>query len=189
MDNNGLEAVFMANRPALERFLRARCGDATEAEDLIQDLWLKLPSAHGPVSEPLAYIYRMADNLVLDRRRSAGRRERRDDAWSDLSGSGNGGMSDLPSVEHTLIARERLVIVETALTGLGERTFSIFRRYRIDGVGQRDIAIEQGISLSAVEKHLQKAYQVILQLRYSMDADLEQPERLDGEEGDSQPDA
>jgi RNA polymerase sigma factor (sigma-70 family) len=189
MDNNGLEAVFMANRPALERFLRARCGDATEAEDLIQDLWLKLPSASGPVSEPLAYLYRMANNLVLDRRRSRVRREHRDDAWSDLSGSGNGGMSDLPSVEHTLIAKERLAIVETALSGLGERTFSIFRRYRVDGIGQRDIANEHGISLSAVEKHLQKAYQVILQLRDNMDADLEQPERLDGEEGNRQPNA
>jgi RNA polymerase sigma factor (sigma-70 family) len=187
MDNNGLEAVFMANRRALERFLRARCGDAIEAEDLIQDLWLKLPVAVGVVSQPLAYIYRIADNLVLDRRRSAGRRERRDDAWNNLLGNGNSGTSDLPSAEHTVIAKESLILVETALQGLGERTFSIFRRYRIDGVGQRDIANEYGISLSAVEKHLQKAYQVIVQLRDKMDADLEQPERLGCEEGDRQP--
>lgn len=189
MDNNGLEAVFMANRPALERFLRARCGDATEAEDLIQDLWLKLPSANGPVSEPLAYLYRMANNLVLDRRRSRVRREHRDDAWSVISGGGVAGVSDAPTAEHTLITKERLAIVETALKGLGQRTFSIFRRYRIDGVGQRDIANEHGISLSAVEKHLQKAYQVILQLRNNMDVDLEPPERLSCIEGDHKHDA
>jgi RNA polymerase sigma factor (sigma-70 family) len=189
MDNNGLEAVFMASRPALERFLRARCGSATEAEDLLQDMWLKLPAASGPVSEPLAYLYRMADNLVLDRRRSAARRERRDDAWSDLSVGGNGGASDVPSVDRTLIAKEQLAIVETALTNLGERTFSIFRRFRIDGVAQRDIANEYGISLSAVEKHLQKAYNAVLRLRENIDADLAQPERLDHIEGNRQPDA
>jgi RNA polymerase sigma factor (sigma-70 family) len=184
MNKNGLEAVFMANRQGLERFLRARSGSAAEAEDLVQDLWLKLGGVVGPVAEPLAYLYRMADNLVLDRRRSATRRERRDDAWSDLSGGGADGISDSPSVERALIAKERLAIVETALKALGERTVSIFRRYRIDGALQRDIASEHGISLSAVEKHLQKAYQTILQLRDNADADSGQPERLRCIEGD-----
>ncbi len=189
MDGNGLEAVFMANRQALERFLRARSGSPAEAEDLVQDLWLKLGGATGPLSEPLSYLYRMADNLVLDRRRSAARRERRDDAWNDLSGGGASGISDSPSAERALIAKERLAIVEAALTALGTRTLSIFKRYRIDGVAQRDIANEHGISLSAVEKHLQKAYQTILQLRDNSDADLKQPERLSCIEGDHKPDA
>ena len=172
MSANGLEAVLMANRAALERFLRARCGDAAEAEDLIQELWLKLEGASGPIAEPLAYLYRMADNLVLDRRRSAQRRERRDDAWNDLAGGGAAGVSDAPSAEQALIARERLRIVEQVLAGLGPRTAHIFKRFRIDGVGQRDIAVEEGISLSAVEKHLQKAYRAVLQIRDEIDADL-----------------
>jgi RNA polymerase sigma factor (sigma-70 family) len=188
MDKNGLEAVLMANRQALERFLRARCGNAAEAEDLIQDLWLKLAGVAGPVAEPLAYLYRMADNLVLDRRRSAGRRARRDDAWCDLSGGGANGISDSPSAERALIAKQRLAIVETALTALGDRTVTVFKRYRIDGTPQRNIANELGISLSAVEKHLQKAYQIILQLRDNSDADLARPERLDCTEGDHKPD-
>jgi RNA polymerase sigma factor (sigma-70 family) len=193
MNNNGLEAVFMANRKALERFLRARCGDAGEAEDLVQDIWLKLSSAPGPIAEPLAYLYRMADNLVLDRRRSAMRRERRDDSWSDLSGGGGGGggegISDAPSAERALIAKERLVIVERALKALGERTVTIFRRYRIEGAPQRDIANDLGISLSAVEKHLQKAYQTVLHLRGNSDADFEYPERLDCIKEGRKPDA
>ncbi len=189
MDRLGLEAVFMTHRPALERFLRARCGNAGEAEDSIQDLWLKLDGVAGPVAEPLAYLYRMADNLVLDRRRSAARRERRDDAWSDLSSGGAGGISDAPSAEHALISKERLAIVETALATLGDRTVSIFKQFRIEGIAQRDIANGLGISLSAVEKHLQKAYQVIVQLRDTMDADLGQPERLGGIRGNRRFDA
>ena len=178
MDSNGLEAVFMASRVALERFLRARSGDATEAEDLLQELWLKLSGATGPVAEPLAYLYRIADNLVIDRRRSAQRRERRDDVWNDLAGGGTAGVSDTPSIERTLIARERLRIVEQALSALGPKTTHIFRRFRIEGIGQRDIAAQEGISLSAVEKHLQKAYRTVLELRDKIDAGSDATERL-----------
>ena len=171
MDSNGLEAILMANRAALERFLRARCGNAAEAEDLIQELWLKLAGATGPVAEPLAYLYRMADNLVLDRRRSAQRRERRDDAWQGLAGGGHSGASDAPSAEQSLIGRDQLRFVETQMSALGERTSNILKRYRVDGIGQRDIATEQGISISAVEKHLQKAYRALLEIRERLDAE------------------
>ncbi len=172
MDSDGLEQVLLAHRPALERFLRARCGNPAEAEDLLQDLWLKLSAVTVPVAEPLAYLYRMADNLVLDRRRSAQRRVRRDDSWTDLAGCGSAGVSDAPSAERTIIAKNQLEQVSKAFDELGERTTAIFKSYRIDGIGQREIAEQQGISLSAVEKHLQKAYRLVLQLRYNLDAEF-----------------
>ena len=178
MDSNGLEAVFMAHRAVLERFLRARCGNPAEAEDLVQELWLKLSGATGPVAAPLAYLYRMADNLVLDRRRSARRRERRDDVWNDLAGGGTAGASDAPSIERTLIAREQLRLVEEALSELAPRTAHIFKRFRIEAIGQRHIAAEEGISVSAVEKHLQKAYHTIMQVRDKFDAGSDLTERL-----------
>ena len=70
----GLQDVFVAHRPALVRFLRAR-GAGEEAEDLVQDLWLKLCAGPtGPVDDALAYLYRMADNLMIDRYRARARR-------------------------------------------------------------------------------------------------------------------
>src|SRR5688500_14440892 len=79
---SGIEAVFLDNRGALQRFLRA-CG-GEHAEDLLQDLWLKVSAAPSePIAEPLAYLYRMAHNLMLDRRRSELRRGRRDQEWTD----------------------------------------------------------------------------------------------------------
>ena len=72
----GLGMVFMTNRDALHRFLRARLRGSGDPDDILQDLWVKLESLEtGPVAEPLAYVYRMAENLVLDRRRSAMRVE------------------------------------------------------------------------------------------------------------------
>ena len=40
--SSGLQSVFLKSRAALTRYLRARrCGDS-EAEDILQDLWVKL---------------------------------------------------------------------------------------------------------------------------------------------------
>jgi len=54
---------------------------------------------------------------------------------------------------------------------LGERTDLIFRRFRLDGVSQQIIGEELGISRSAVEKHLQKAYRRLLDIKRQSDAE------------------
>jgi RNA polymerase sigma factor (sigma-70 family) len=166
----GLEAVFLANREALLRFLRARgAGDA--AEDLLQELWIKASAETvGPIANPLPYLYTTANNLMLDRRRSELRAAARDDSWREASTT-DGGISDSPAGERVLIARERLDAAERALAELGERTHAIFRRFRLEGVSQRAIADEFGISVSAVEKHLQKAYRALVELRRRFDAE------------------
>lgn len=171
MTTNGLEAVFLANRDRLLRFLRAR-GGAEFAEDLLQELWLRAASAEtGPIAEPLSYLYRVANNLMLDRHRAAARAQRRDHDWYETADGATPGVSDEPSAERMLIAREKLRRVESALAALGDRAATVFRRYRIEGVSQREIAADLGISLSAVEKDLQKAYRAMIDLRRRDDAD------------------
>lgn len=152
---------------------------ADEAEDILQDLYVKLESVPaGPVAEPRAYLYRMAENLLLDRRRSAGRRSGREEAWATSRLGAMREADERPSAEQVLIARERLALVASALAELPERTRLVFRRFRIEGVPQREIAAELGISLSAVEKHLQRAYQVVVETQARLDADVPRPQRL-----------
>src|SRR6478752_9289104 len=80
----GLQTTYASERAALLRFLAARTGSAAEAEDVVQELWLKLRAGSpGPVSNPRAYLYRMAQNLVLDRLREQRRRTVRDQSYSD----------------------------------------------------------------------------------------------------------
>jgi len=158
---SGLSAVLIAHRGALLRFLRAR-GAGGEAEDILQELWLKIEriGAEGPIADPRAYLFRMADNLMHDRVRASMRRSNREQAWSE-TGYDLAGQDETPSAERTLLARQRLRQVELALGTLGSRTQAIFHRFRIDGVTQSRIAQEEGISLSAVEKHLQRAYRIL----------------------------
>lgn len=184
MGEAGLQAVFMASRPTLLRFMRARLGDHQEAEDLLQDLWLKLNGLEtGPIADPLSYLFRMADNLVLDRRRSGQRRARRDEAWTEAQSGAAIDVDDRPSAEQTLLARERLRAVEHVLGELPERTAAAFRMYRIEGKPQKVIAAEFGITLSAVEKHLQKAYRAVLAAQALLDAEsgeTRRPHRVEG---------
>jgi len=161
---SGLSAVLVANRGAILRFLRAR-GAGEDAEDILQELWLKIDrlEAEGPIADPRAYLFRMADNLMHDRVRASMRRSNREQAWTE-AGFDPAGHDETPSAERTLVARQRLRRVEMALATLGERTQIIFRRFRLEGITQSRIAQEEGISVSAVEKHLQRAYRVVATL-------------------------
>lgn len=163
----GLEQVFFDNRARLLRFLAAR-GAGADAEDLLQDLWQRIVSAPAaPVAEPVSYLFRAAENLMRDRHRSIVSRERREQDWQDSDGEPHAQ----PGGERVLIARERLRRAEAALAALGPRAETVFRRYRLDGVGQAVIARDLGVSLSTVEKDLQKAYRALAELQAVFDAE------------------
>ena len=160
----GMEAVLLANRAKIVKFLVLR-GAGDDAEDLFQDLWARLASGHpGPVANPLAYIMRAANNLMIDRYRSLRQQELRDRAWAETTDTGE------ISAETSLITRQQLRQVEQAIDRMGERAARIFRRYRIDGLNQRDIAAEMGVSLSTVEADLRKTYAALDTLKRQFDA-------------------
>ncbi len=167
----GLSAIFMTNRAALLRFLRAR-GAGEDAEDLLQDMWMKLEAKDlGPVTDPLPYLYRMANNLMLDRYRSSSRRERREQDWAEGAGGVMADPSEDIGVDERMILNPRLNEARAVLHDLGPRVELVFRRFRIEGVGQRVIAEELGVSLTTVEKDLQKAYRAMLLLKQKIDTE------------------
>lgn len=167
----GLSAIFLHNRPALLRFLRAR-GAGDEAEDLLQDIWIKLEGKDiGPVADPLPYLYRMANNLMLDRYRSTMRRARREEDWATGAGGVMADPMEAAAVDERLIMTERLEEAQAALRALGPRVAHVFRRFRLEGIGQKLIAQELGISLTTVEKDLQKAYRALTGLKQKRDTE------------------
>jgi len=171
LNGSGLIPLFTELRPALARFLQSRGASADEAEDILQDVNIKLlADRSGPVAQPRAYLYKMTNNHFLLHRRTAGRRERREEDWVSAHG-GDGEADDQPSIETEMIAREQLAILQRLLDGLPERTRTIFQRFRIDGEPQRVIAGELGISVSAVEKHLARAYEAIAAAKLRLNED------------------
>ena len=167
----GLSAIFLANRPALLRFLRAR-GAGADGEDLLQDMWLKLAEKDiGPVADPLPYLYRMANNLMLDRYRSSDRRTRREQDWAEGAGGVMADPAEDIAIDDRMILAQGLEQAQAVLRDLGPRVELVFRRFRLEGVGQRLIAEELGVSLTTVEKDLQKAYRAMIALKQRLDTE------------------
>ncbi|SOB79187.1 RNA polymerase sigma-70 factor, ECF subfamily [Sphingomonas guangdongensis] len=162
---SGLAGVLVAERARLLRFLAAR-GAGDQAEDVLQDLWSRVAEApQAPVADPVAYLFRAAENLLRDRRRSTLSRERRQTDWQDA----HVGTHQEADGERLLIARERLREAQDVLAAQGGRVAHVFQRYRLDGIGQAAIARELGVSLSSVEKDLQRAYRALAELRRKFD--------------------
>jgi RNA polymerase sigma factor (sigma-70 family) len=161
-DQAGLAALVSAHRRELRAFLVARCGDPAEAEDLLQELWLKvagLPS--GPIANGRAYLFRAANNLVLDQVRGRHRAMQRDRAWLDDGSGGTTSPEDRPDpaprADETLMREEEATLVRRAIAALPSAARRALELHRIEGRGQAEVAQIMGISRSGVEKNLATA--------------------------------
>lgn len=81
-DQRAFDVIYDRFADPLFRYVYARCGDATLAEDLIGDLWVRVVEriagfrlpAEGVEAAFAAWLYRIAYNLVIDhfRRKDSG---------------------------------------------------------------------------------------------------------------------
>jgi RNA polymerase sigma factor (sigma-70 family) len=161
-EESGLKAFFLQERAMLLRLLVARLGNKEEAEDVLQDVWLRLETMTSPpIAQPGAYLFRIANNIAIDRRRASAFRARREGHWAESYGPDDGAA---PSGEAAMLATERLREIDATIGALPERTAQIFRLCRYEHSPRKSVAERLGISVSAVEKHLQTAYRAIHRL-------------------------
>lgn len=155
MAHSSLIDVFHECRSELFAFMAARLRCPFAAQDLVQDLFLKL-FAHersDEVANARVYVFRMAANLVIDQqRRNARLRGVLAKAETYLNAE-----DDRSSPERQAMAHEELSDLVAAVGRLPPTTRRIFKRNRFEGRSQREIAAELGISQTAVEKHIRKA--------------------------------
>lgn len=161
-DDAGLAALVSEYRSDLRAFLTARCGDPAEAEDLLQELWFKVADVpSGPIANGRAYLFRVANNLVLDRVRARHRAMRRDRAWLEDGASGAIGIEDRPDpaprADEILMRDEEAALVRQAIAELPPGARRALELHRLEGRGQAEVAQIMGISRSGVEKNLATA--------------------------------
>lgn len=162
MGDAGLAGLVEHHRAELRAFLAARCGDAAEADDLLQELWLKVSGlATGPIQNGRAYLFRVANNLVLDRVRARHRAMRRDRNWLEDGSANTTTVEDrpdpAPAADETLLHHEETQVLHRAIDSLPPGARRALQLHRLDGHGQGEVAEIMGISRSGVEKHLATA--------------------------------
>ena len=164
-DGDPLLAEYLQRRDNLVRFLAARAGSMTAAEDLAQELYLRLATRDrsAEIGNAGALLYRMAINLMLDRARGDARSAARDGAWRQLSRSDLGGVdiSDDPPADEAAASAQRLRQLVAAVGDLAPQMGRAFRLHKLEGLSHAETARAMGLSVKAVEKHVSAALKTL----------------------------
>lgn len=150
-----LLALLTENYGELVKRLSQRLGGAADANDIVQDAFLKLQRASTDqiIENPRSYLFRVADNLAIDhiRSRTAQARQLEQDGQVHLIASGE------PSPERIVDYRQRLARLQEVIAELPAKQREAFLMHKVDGLSHAEVAQVMGISKSGVEKLITKA--------------------------------
>lgn len=151
---SALDELDRRLRPALMAFFVRRVRNHAEAEDLTQEVFARLAQGtSGPVESADAYVFQVAANLIRDRAR---REKVRADYREAKSLEDYLGLDPLDP-GRILAGRLSLERLAAGIAGLPEKTRRIFVLYRIENVDKATIAAGYGLTVRAIEQHIQKA--------------------------------
>lgn len=159
-ETSALENAYLARRADLLRYFTTRLGSAEAAEDLVQDIWLRVRrGVDGEVANPAAFLFRLGSNLMLDRLKQQRRARARDGGWRAVQTDEVGGreVAPEPAADTAAAARQHLQRVIAALNDLTPACRRVFRLHKLEGLSHAETAQALGISRSAVEKHVSAA--------------------------------
>lgn len=145
--------------PALRRYFLKRV-NAAEAEDLVQEVFLKMQtrSTTDAIHNIEGYLFRTAATVLVDRHRARGVE------WlpHDAVPAANQPHEDI-SPERVLMGKESMDLVIAALEGLPPRTREAFVLHRFEEMTYGAIAKRMGISIKTVEKLVSRAMKRLLE--------------------------
>jgi RNA polymerase sigma-70 factor (ECF subfamily) len=150
-----LEAINARYRDVVRRYFLKRVGNHAEAEDLTQDLMVRLAQrlAQNPIENPEAFLFTTAANLIKDR----GRRQRTAGRFlAEMTASRSENFEAL-SPERVLVSKQSLRAILEAQNELEPRVRDVFILHRLEGMKYADIAKLYGLSVSSIEKDIIKA--------------------------------
>jgi RNA polymerase sigma-70 factor (ECF subfamily) len=143
--------VYHDHGKAIWRFLLFKCGDEAQADDLVQEAFIKLwqNCAKVPVIKAKSYLYTVANNMFLNE--VAHKKVVLKHAKSKSIAH------NYQSPEYLLQEKEFSEKLNNAINDLTEGQRTAFLLNRIEGKKYREIAEMLEISVKAVEKRMSQA--------------------------------
>ncbi|MBL4788604.1 MAG: RNA polymerase sigma factor [Kordiimonadaceae bacterium] len=172
--------TYLVLRPELRRFLAAWFRDASIAEDVLQEMYLKLERTQlaAPVRNVSAFLYKIAENLALDWRKKGLRQHHRDTAWSETSVGTSPGVAravgsgepvepaaEAPDPDAAFDAKRKLDSLVAKIAQLPENLKAPLILCTLEDMSHKQAAEVLGISPKAVETRIYRA-------RHSLSANL-----------------
>ena len=153
--NSLLAETVSRERGRLGNFIRRRVADASEAEDILQDVFYEFVAAYRlpePIEQVGAWLFRVARNRIIDRFR-----KKKEESLPELSGEGDEGSwlnEVLPSLDAgPEAAYVRMVLLEeltAALAELPEEQRAVFIAHEVEGRSFKELAAESGVGVSTL---------------------------------------
>ena len=150
-----LAHVYLKQRAALRALLRRRTGSDDAAEELLQDVWVRVSKVqHEALPEnPEGYLQRVAANLALDWLRRHRFRSLLTDANAET-----GNIADtVPSLERTVQAREAVAYLNVIIAELPPGQRDVFLAYSGQTSTVEAVARRLGIARKTAENQIARA--------------------------------
>jgi RNA polymerase sigma factor (sigma-70 family) len=157
--------LYRTTLAPLRRYLARLLGNATEAQDVAHDAYLRVyPSVTKTTADrPEALLYITARRLAINRlKRRSISPIARDALNLDTTAS------SAPGVAQQVMARQEFGLLEQAIAGLPEGCRAVLLLRKVELLSHREIANRLGIAISTVEKQHARALRL---LRAALPAD------------------
>ncbi len=169
MDDNTpdpLMSAYLERREELVRYFRARLRSLEAAQDVVQDIGLKIARQRiDEIDNPAAYLYRLGSNIMLDHLKRERRVQRRATAWREATIDTDGGFqprTEDPAADEVVSARERLKLIISTVNQMPAPVQEAFRLHKLEGMSHAETAVAMGVSRSSVEKYIMAALKRIV---------------------------
>lgn len=150
--------AYLRLTPALAAFLRRRTGCEQTAQDLLQEVWLRIARALGntpqEVANPEAFLQRIAGNLALDWLR----RNRFRSAFYDHEADATAVASVAPDAERSYMARRAVDYLRIVVDELPPARRKAFLLCRGEGLTAKEAGQRLGIAEKTVKHQLAAAH-------------------------------
>ena len=155
--------IFRTHYEAVTRYVYYKCGDLQQAEDIVQNVFVKLWKLCATVSfsKVKAYLYRAANNAFLNEK------EHEKIVLKHLR-KVNPSV-DYESPEYLMQVKEFHEKLKSAIASLPPKEREVYLLSRIDKKTYSEIAEITGLGVKAIERRMSKA---LLQLREVLGKDL-----------------
>jgi RNA polymerase sigma-70 factor, ECF subfamily len=154
-DRSALARLISLYGTGIRVFATHQLGDAAEAEDVSQEVFLRVWSEarrYDPARAAVStWVWRIAANLCADRRR---RRMVRRFLGLDSPPDAALAADDAPGAERIVAGRQRMELLTAALAALPDRQRKALLMRTAGGLGTSEIAGALGLSVGAAEQLL-----------------------------------
>ena len=160
-------ALYRTTLAPLRRYLTRLLGNASEAQDLAHDAYMRVYPTISSQSarRPAALLYTAARRLAINRLKHRSVSPIARDAFiPEMSASAD------PSVEEQVITRQELDLLEEAIAQLPEGCRAVLLMCKIEQLSHKEIADRLSIAVSTVEKQHARALRL---LRTAMEGRLD----------------